>query len=1357
MRPPEYFERIRRAASQRWDQLEADADLAAPWKQLFKQVQQPRHVLSELMQNADDAKATRAWVTLVDDSLVFSHNGEDFSEAQFHSLCRFAFSNKRTIHTIGFRGIGFKSTFSLGSVVELRTATLSVCFKESRFTEPEWMDTLDSPPEHTEIRIRLKNQQTKDELRKYIREWQSEPVALLFFRNLHELELDGGYLIWQSIGNGPIPNSVWKQLKGDDSKKYLYVRSASEAFPPLAVKELIEERSISQEDAESFPPVHVDLVLGAEGRVHVVLPTHIKTSLPFAFNAPFLPDPARDKILDPNFSHLNRWLLERVGRLAAESMLAWVTDETLTLDKRVYGYDFLPNKPVESSSALEDVIEREVTKQFVTLTSTEPVWLGNDERVHNVTDLMIVPREVYSIWTWKQMSFLWQPRQYVPIHSKISDSIRYRLIQWGWVQPLEPKNVISRLDSSIVPKPDTWEALFNLWAFYASSGHRHVAVRDKVRLLPVLGLNQLQDTLTVIRIRKDAMIEESEFSRNIIQTHCHILDERWIQYLEYTRQTRPEDTSTVIVSKLADEFRIDSVTQLQTLHARIWQTVTQFGSLTNETAIGLAQLAAEWDVQVPDTFRYVTGKGQFSSVEKGIYNSDSEEAKRLVPPELWLSSSLHSDYFLESLICAKARWIDWAASPKSRLRQCPLPNEQKIEFHSKVALIKHLERFDIREIPSPELINPTYRIDDWDFPDEYWTFWEAKERSDEPLWMDIALGLLKYPEYNSESLFALAKEVPRIKGNTRTVKLNQRISSGWVRKLGMKACLPDTRDIPHIPAMLLMLNKYTDGFRDLFPFVSVDLDNEFNRPVLQALGVSDQPKDPQTLLNVLRTFRDQEKIDVSDILPFFFRVDSMLSRIQTTEFISEVRHAFQSEMLIYTADKRWLSASGVCLEDSDNIGMPVVYPDLRHLSLWKKVGVSDRASTEKIVEWFRTLREGELSKDQVRQWKRLIRPVAVMVIEQLGYWLTMDEQWIPQDRIKYASVDSEDSKWNLYPAIKEQTADLSMLTSDQRDDERWSRWLFLRDSLSTDLESSAKGIPVRKEWITEMSVQLKKVRYSNDEDTHAVRNLGQALETTVWTRVDQIRVVPKLNQAPVGPVRSLPVLWQEDALLVTPISKPALSKVVPEELSKKLAKKEILDAFTYAFERSANDVREYMEDQFELDSSIVTPGMPPIMPTPGETIGPVPITGEDPDPVAIEPDPTSPGPQGPSTRNPYLSERYFTRKGYESISRVIARHPSGDLARRHATVSEFWCIEYATQPSSWIYFVDAVWSQNPIVIPHEVYGMMVEMPDQVGLVVLDEQGEPIEYIGRLIIDYIGRSKIEVHPATYRASLNSGPD
>ena len=92
--PPDYFEPIRQGAERRWQQLEADPELAGPWHQLFKQVQSPRHVLSELLQNADDAGATEASARVDNGVFQFTHNGEDFQPDHFASLFRFAYSNK---------------------------------------------------------------------------------------------------------------------------------------------------------------------------------------------------------------------------------------------------------------------------------------------------------------------------------------------------------------------------------------------------------------------------------------------------------------------------------------------------------------------------------------------------------------------------------------------------------------------------------------------------------------------------------------------------------------------------------------------------------------------------------------------------------------------------------------------------------------------------------------------------------------------------------------------------------------------------------------------------------------------------------------------------------------------------------------------------------------------------------------------------------------------------------------------------------------------------------------------------------------------------------------------------------------
>ena len=57
MTPTDYFNRVAASARKLWEQLDADPVLKGPWRQLFAQVQSPRHVLARLLQNAEHARA----------------------------------------------------------------------------------------------------------------------------------------------------------------------------------------------------------------------------------------------------------------------------------------------------------------------------------------------------------------------------------------------------------------------------------------------------------------------------------------------------------------------------------------------------------------------------------------------------------------------------------------------------------------------------------------------------------------------------------------------------------------------------------------------------------------------------------------------------------------------------------------------------------------------------------------------------------------------------------------------------------------------------------------------------------------------------------------------------------------------------------------------------------------------------------------------------------------------------------------------------------------------------------------------------------------------------------------------------
>ena len=84
----------------------------------------------ELLQNADDARATKFYVKRFGDYLFVANNGRPFNIKDLESLCRSASSNKVRGTTIGYRGIGFKSVVSFAKEVHLVSGDFQITFSK---------------------------------------------------------------------------------------------------------------------------------------------------------------------------------------------------------------------------------------------------------------------------------------------------------------------------------------------------------------------------------------------------------------------------------------------------------------------------------------------------------------------------------------------------------------------------------------------------------------------------------------------------------------------------------------------------------------------------------------------------------------------------------------------------------------------------------------------------------------------------------------------------------------------------------------------------------------------------------------------------------------------------------------------------------------------------------------------------------------------------------------------------------------------------------------------------------------------------------------------------------------------------
>ena len=463
MNPPECFKSVASSARCRWEQLENDRELAAPWHQLFRQVQSPRHVLSELLQNADDAGAKSASVRVLDDEFVFEHDGEDFTVEQFQSLCRFGYSNKGNMHTIGFRGVGFKSTFSLGSRVRVQTPTLDVVFDRQRFTMPIWSNNATATP-RTRVSVVVDGKPRLVAVRKNLEAWASSPASMLFFRNLQELTIESHRIRKEVMGRGPIADSQRIRLTGVKTEDLILIRSAEEPFPEEVVSEIQEERNA---EALHLPPCSVELVLGLEGeqRLFVVLPAGTEVALPFSINAPFLQNPDRTAIKDPETSVCNQWLLNRAGKLASDAMVTWLEREQLSLENRANAYRLLRG-PVVAADDLCSSVTKQVMDTMLEALEGRKFVLTVRGSLAAVGDCTALPAALHEVWEPKQLSGVFAAASRHLLSPVIPRSACQTLEAHGWVQSVSVADALQALgEQAVVPKPSSWTRLQLLWGW----------------------------------------------------------------------------------------------------------------------------------------------------------------------------------------------------------------------------------------------------------------------------------------------------------------------------------------------------------------------------------------------------------------------------------------------------------------------------------------------------------------------------------------------------------------------------------------------------------------------------------------------------------------------------------------------------------------------------------------------------------------------------------------------------------------------------------------------------------------------------------------------------------------------------
>lgn len=1191
---PPYFEKIRQNASQIWEQLEAEEQIAAPWWQLFKQIQSPRHVLSELLQNADDAGAQSAEVRIDDGTFIFEHDGEDFTEDQFASLCRFGFSNKRNLHTIGFRGIGFKSTFSLGDAVDLLTPSISVRYYSRRFTEPVWIENAPSTT-RTRISIRLRDEHVLQEIQKSLEEWANSRLSLLFFQNVGRLTISGKEITRTVIGEGPVKGSERIRLSSGDEKEVIHISSLLEEFPAEAIEEIQRERMAGEQDF-SLPPCKVEIVVGVPGpqNLYVVLPTDKETRMPFSVNAPFVQDPARMGIKDPSISPTNRWLLERVGRLVAESMSEWLGNEQCDLTERAEAYRLLSDRREwvnDCDAIICSVISEHLEKSAILLASDGSL----------VKTCFVPPYPLYEIWDPENIA-IFAGTDYTAILSRtVCSDCRERLEKWGLIAINKDSEIVEWFKTHTVPRPAEDDRIIQLWAYVTRYYPRYYSL-ENLGIIPVEGLNHLNPPKGVVRVG-DSIRGISKDDTEFLSKYLHFVDRSFIRNVTEQLKNPEADINSTIYEVLS-RAKLEKDSSEKVLIERAYDGLLK----DRENLIRFALVTGFLNTDVPKGFFYVTQDGRIHQVEDDLALDPQGYLADILPEDYRTSHLLCEDYLADLDPDKRRQWIDWAGSRKSGLKSFVGTEERSEELHGKKRFLKSLKALGGREPEENEypIQRTVFLFTDYDFRpdvlDQIEQFCESQPKGEKPLvWFKILDMIASDPMRSwKDQLQATFSQ----RGTSKNHLLPcGNLPASWIRRLAKIPCLQDTDSIPREPHELLMRNDRTEALMGVEPFILREYDTEERHDLLLALGVRDTPGSPDSVLDRIKIFSGHDKPPERELIKLYEKLDKLL-KYCTPDEIRRIQRCFEEHRMIFTQEGTWAYPQEVfrTIPCAEMPGIFMVLPILRDLPLWSRVGVAYEPTTDILIGQLKDLESGSSVETADRnRIKMILTRAPLRAWHETGHWLSLDATWKPVSDFSYfLSKNRVGGADALFPQVKGITADMrvgdnpeitALISASGLKDLQSALFLRVSDLVA---DGTSEG---NRLWMTTLGKLLKRVKYENANEEQKIREMGTRLSETIWKPISDIRVTPYLGGSPAGREQTPEVFWDDRVLYLRKLPPGRLLKVVPTELRKACSVQAVADAIGYCYDRDPVLVSEYCKENFKLLPEAQEPliSQPPVL------------------------------------------------------------------------------------------------------------------------------------------------------------------
>lgn len=278
-------------------------------------------VFIELIQNADDCGSTRISLCQYGNDLYFANNGTPFTKEDVIAISRSGSSMKKRGETIGYRGIGFKSTTTLSGNIYICSNGSTFTFSKRLAAEKLGLSQDRVPT----IRIPFLVEEMDDRLVRNVQRFYQQGYNTVFvFRNANMQEVEAEirdfttdfFIFLQHI------QECFIDIEGCMTQNYKMQRQHSDDFDRFSIDNITWLSMRSKSAAVAFKEENGKVVSCSEQEAvyHCFLPTLDRCPFGIKCNADFSTDPSRkhlvnDTATEAALTDLSKLICSIIGKL----------------------------------------------------------------------------------------------------------------------------------------------------------------------------------------------------------------------------------------------------------------------------------------------------------------------------------------------------------------------------------------------------------------------------------------------------------------------------------------------------------------------------------------------------------------------------------------------------------------------------------------------------------------------------------------------------------------------------------------------------------------------------------------------------------------------------------------------------------------------------------------------------------------------------------------------------------------------------------------------------------------------------------------------------------------------------------